>query len=42
MLQSNVALVKEGKVVQHEDDFIDCTARGLAEYLISEPIPDEV
>ena len=37
-----VALVKEGKAFWHEDDLIDRTAWGLAEYLISEPIPDEV
>ncbi|KAI5997821.1 hypothetical protein F5J12DRAFT_791722 [Pisolithus orientalis] len=32
-----LALVKEGKAFQHEDDLIYRTARGLAEYLIHEP-----
>jgi len=36
-----VALVREGKAFQHKDDLIDCTARGLAEFLISEPVLDD-
>ena len=36
-----VALIREGKAFQHEDDLIDRTAQGLAEFLISEPVLDD-